>query len=582
MILIYDVYKVGKAIRDIMENDEMDSMLNPETPANITHVLAIDLIQEGDVVKYKGISSSEYNQDDAKKFLLRKASSNGPNYGPSAQLTVDEKTLTKKIAAWFRDAKDETQNTEMKKIFSEIYEVIIKNKKEILREINEQKPKGKKVQILLTVSLNNQFPLYVEMFFKYYSQKIKRKIIGEENHKGTCCLCGENDVSLVPKVDIFKFYTLDKPGFISGGFSERDIWRNCPICISCEPILREGKKFMLEYLKFRFSGFDYYVIPSTTCNDDTQESLIGIMIDKISQKSFKLQEESNKDFESLCNDMFEELSNERDIKSFRIIFFKKDNSAERILLDMKDIFPSRFAVLYSAKYMMEEIFEELTKEKFSFRYFRQFLSKTDPSSKVNDLDANFLALMQAIFIKKRISLEILLPHYMRNIRRAFLNEEYFFHNVLRSWIGIKYLQEIGCIKYKEDEGYVNEKIEKLLEPYDIGLNTNLKKALMLIGVLAQKVMNIQAKNLNGSTPFTKKLKDFRLRRADVQGLFAEEIKIMQQYESFSKSSKLIAEAVTELIIKSDAEWTLSVDEINFYIAGGLVLSNKIYEGLKEE
>lgn len=578
--MLYDIYRVGKVISG-MEQTGMDPMLVPETLSNITNVLTLNFKQEEASVQYRGVNCSEYSREGAEKFLLRKASANGPNYGPSAQLTENEKTLMKKTAAWFKEAASEGEEASQK-IFLKIFELITENKEAIIEEMKEQRPTDKKAKVLLTVRIDGRFPGEEERFFTYYSKKVRNKLIGKENHTGTCCLCGSKDIALLPKVDVFKFYTLDKPGFISGGFSEDDVWRNCPVCITCEPVLREGKKFMLEHLKFRFSGFEYYIIPSSTCSDEKQEVLLGSMLDRISQKSFSFKKESGKDFEGLCNDIFEELSEESDINSFRIIFFKKENAAERILLDMKDIFPSRFSLLYSVKYKVERTYGELIKEKFGFRYFRQYLSKTEPLSRGNDLDAVFLALMHAVFTRQIISMDILLPHYMRSIRRAFLNGEYFFHTVMRAWIGIKYLQEIGCMKYKKEEFPMDEKLQKTLEPYDIGLDTKLKKALFLTGVLAQKVMNIQARNLNGATPFTKNFKDFRLRITDVQRLITEEIKLMQQYERYSKVSESIAQGAMSLFFESDSKKVISVDEINFYIAGGVVLSDKIYEQLKEE
>ncbi len=581
--MIYDVYRVGKAISGFGDT-EMDPMLLPDTPKNITNVIWLRFAKEGSEVNYKGVEVLDYNQDNPEKYLLRKASANGANYGPCAQLTEVDKTLVKKIAQWFKDAGTDTEDSEGALFFLGIYEYIIIHKDELVTEISTIMPKGKGVQNIICIKLDEQYPLDVDIVFDYYSKKIRRKIIGKDSHTGSCCLCGKKNVSLLPKVEVFKFYTTDKPGFINGGFSEENIWRNCPVCISCEPILREGKKYVLNNLQYKFFGHDYYLIPSSTCNEDMQELLVD-KLEGIKNKSFSFKETANDEFSSLSGDIFEELAEEDDINSYRILFFKKDHAAERIILDIKDIFPSRFAALYAGKYVVDGIYEELVGEKFSFRYFRYYLSKTEPSSKTYDLDSDFLTLTQAIFMKETILLNTLLPHYMRNIRRAFLKDDHVYHTTLRAWIGIKYLQEIGCIHNNKGEASMDEKLEKILEPYDIGLdtkNTKIKKALVLTGALAQKVMNIQSEELNGSTPFFTRLKGLKLRSTDVKGLLSEAFEKMNAYNSYSNASRLIMENTMELIFESEPVWNLSTDEINFYIAGGMALSKKIYGGLKEE
>ncbi|MDW5298887.1 MAG: TIGR02556 family CRISPR-associated protein [Sedimentibacter sp.] len=573
--MLYDVYRVGKAI--CKTNNSDDKLLVPETPRNITNVISLCFKRRGEEVIYTGIDITDYNVDMAHKYLLRTGSSRGTNHGPSAQLTEVDKTLKIKIAAWFKDLQSEKSDENDQNLISQIYQLISDNQKKMEDYINENMPKGKGIKNLLTVKVDGKFPADVELFYQCYSDKIRRKLIGEDNHKGTCCLCGKKSVYLLPKVDVFKFYTLDKPGFISGGFQKEDIWRNCPVCISCEPILREGKKYMLENLGFNFYGLRYYLIPSSTFNQDLQGILVDLL-ENISAKSFSFKEGAAKEIDSLSDDIFDELAEYRDVNSFRIIFFFKKQSAERILLDIKDIFPSRFRELYSAKYKIEEIYNSIIDEKFNFSYFREFLSKSDNKMNKNDLDNNFLSLTKDIFTGEKLSIETLLPHYMRNIRHAFLNDEKFYATTLHAWIGVNYLYEIGCMDYRR-ENFMEGNLKEMLSPYSAGLDTDVKRALVLTGVLVRKVMNIQAKELNGSTHFTSKLKGLKMRQSDVQGLISETVNKMNEYNSYSKASREIVTAISEFIFKSPTDWKLSIDEINFYIVGGMSLSKKIYDGL---
>lgn len=578
--MLYDVYRVGKAISNFSEGT--DVFYAPETPGDITHVISLCFERKGEEVIYTGVDINDYMVNRAEKYLLRSGSARGTNYGPSAQLTEADKTLNVKILPWFKTAKSKTIKKEEKQygLIPQIYQLLVQNQKEIEDYINKNMPKGKGIKNLLTVKLDDKFPADINEFYQLYCDKIRKKLIGKEKYKGTCCLCGKENVDLLPKVDVFKFYTFDKPGYISGGLQEDDVWRNCPVCISCEPILREGKKYMVNHLGFNFYGHRYYLIPSSTCNQDIQELLVD-SLENISNKSFSFKKVAENKIDSLSDDIFEDLAEYSDINSFRIIFFKRENSAERILLDIKDIFPSRFKELYSAKYRIETAYNNMIDEKFNFSFFREFLRKTDKNMRDNDLDNNFLSLTKDIFTGEKLSIHTLLPHYMRKIRYAFVNDERFYTTTLHAWIGINYLYGIGCIDYGRED-FMDDQLQKILSPYSAGLDTNIKKALVLTGALAKKVTNIQSRELNGSTPFESKLKGLKMRQTDVQGLISEAINKMMEYKSFSKSSEKIANTAIKLILETNPKWELSTDEINFYIAGGMTLSKELYNGLKEE
>ena len=82
---------------------------------------------------------------------------------------------------------------------------------------------------------------------------------------GECSICGvENtEVSGLLQIPQFKFYTLDKPGSVSGGFDPTMAWRNFPACRECaEKIDFAGERVKKE-LAFDYYGFKYLFLPST-------------------------------------------------------------------------------------------------------------------------------------------------------------------------------------------------------------------------------------------------------------------------------------------------------------------------------
>lgn len=124
-------------------------------------------------------------------------------------------------------------------------------------------------------------------------------------------------------------------------------------------------------------------------------------------------------------------------------------------------------------------------------------------------------------------------------------------------------------------------MEEFFENYQMGLDTNVKKALVLIGALIQKVMNIQYREIS-SSPFTKQLKSLRLREEEIKGIVAQAINKMQEYECYSKKSQEIVKEISRLLLASQNNWRMSVDEMNFYIVAGMALQKEIYGKEEEE
>lgn len=584
--MIYDIYQIGKSTSDQGQDGDMEALYKTDSISDINYILSIDFVFSNEVLAYQGISIIEHNPNlNSDRYLLRKGGANGPNYGPSAKKTEYPKTVEKKLLAWFKDAakamSDDDQDGKMMQLIADYMQ---ENLSSLCEDLQAKEPADKKAKILLTIKVNEKYPQDIPAFFACYKSIVEKKVVGEgEELKGTCCLCKAQEQKLIPAVNVFKFYTKDKPGFISGGFQEDMFWRNCPVCTDCEPILRKGKQYMLDHLRFRFYGLDYYILPSTTQYHTTKE--LTAILDEIDHRRFSFQKAAEDEVRSADEEFLDYLKEESDIHSFRIVFFKQENSAERILLDMKDIFPSRFKELYDARNMVKGMFEAVSKQSFNFRFYRDFLSKTEKGMRNNDLDALFLTLTQAIFLKEKIGLEVLLPHYLREIRSAFLEDSYFRNTVLKALIGIRYLQEICCMEKRGVEKVMekrDEKIASFLAQYDTGFDTPLIQMLVLAGVLVQKVLNIQAYNLNGATPFVNRLKGFKMRQDDVMGLLKEGVSKMREYDSFSVESKKLYGEISRLIGNVPSVWPITTDKINFYISAGMALADECYEMMKEE
>lgn len=580
--MIYDVYRIGKAVRSDADHNS-DALYITDGMSDIKYVISIDFSWEPDRAEYRGIDIVEFNKNlDSDKYLLRKAGSNGPNFGPTAKVSDFQKTVEKKLKAWFKDnAKKGDEPAH--RFFGQINQAFEEKLALIYSDLEAKTPADKKAKLLLTVKINDQYPMENAYIFECYKKMVEDKVVGDDPGMiGTCCLCRRESVKMVSAVNVFKFYTKDKPGFISGGFDEALFWRNCPVCTECEPILREGKQYMQEHLRFKFSGLDYYLLPSTIQIHTTKE--LTELLEDIQHKKFSFEATAQRELTNVQSDFFDYLKDESDINSFRIIFLKQDKAAERILLDIKDIFPSRFNELYLAKHTVNNVFGNVNSQPFGFYHFWYFLSKSEKNMRINDLFSLYLEVIQAIFIREKIQLEALMPHFMREIRYAFNNKVNFEHTVIKAAMAIRYLQEVGCIKKREAAQMSenrNTKIKEFLDRYQAGCDTELKQALVLTGCLIQKVLNIQAFDLNGATPFESQLKGFKMRQDDVFRVLTEAREKMKEYKSYSMASQAVVEEIGRLLFCSPANWPITSEKINFYISYGMPLMNELYQSLDE-
>lgn len=581
--MLYDVYQIGVSRGSASDQSNLKRLYRTDSTKNLDYVLSINFECRDKEAAYTGVEIAEISHRAGEKYLLRKDASNGPNFGPAAIKVEYQKTVEKKLLPWFQNAKkllEAEKKPDSAEVMGRIGALIHENLHKICGDLQAADTGDKKSSVLIIVKLNGKLPYDCEEILYCYKKMIEDKVIGAGDQEGICCLCKEKK-RLIDGVNVFKFYTKDKPGFILGGCRDEVFWRNCPVCPDCEPILREGKKYMTEHLKFRFYGLDYYILPSTL-RSETNEELLELLAD-LNEKQFSFKSTSVDAFHTLNEDIFDHLKDQEDISSFHILFLRQEQSAERILLDMKDIYPSRFQELYRAKEKIKPLLREFTDEGFGFGFYRSFLLKTEKEMRNTDLDKLFLSLTQAVFLKEPFKMDLLLPHYLREIRNALHDGNGFDSVVTKAWFGVRYLYEIGCLHYQEerDEQMKDEKIREFMQQYDAGLDTGVKQSLFLTGAFIMKVLHIQAYNLNGAKPFMSHLKELKLRQEDVEGVLKDAYNKMLEYDSFSKESQRILDEIYHLQFQQ-GKWPLSTNQINYYIAGGMRLMPQLYAVLEED
>lgn len=114
----------------------------------------------------------------------------------------------------------------------------------------------------------------------------------------------------------------------------------------------------------------------------------------------------------------------------------------------------------------------------------------------------------------------------------------------------------------------------MFNKYSKSLNTPEKRGIFLLGVLTQMLLNKQYSERE-SKPFMKKLKSLKMDEKDIKSLLPEVQNKLEEYDAFDKGKKLIAQEASNYLLQAGDGWKMSVDEINFYFACGMNMSEEI-------
>lgn len=579
--------------------------------------------------------------DERKKglYLYKKDASKGTTAVPctpfnyesqkkdkSQKRQEDKKVTTsqRKIVGWIKKCKEVNVNdlasflaglqssvniselAESRNLLDKVH-LILSNKEEAIAQLISSKYEAftkaqQKAGVFLSLKVNGKYVGEYKICRDCVSYFEREKEKESENH-GNCALCGQHG-TVMGNVSVFKFYVIDKPGFIMGGFKEKDAWKNFPVCKNCKQNMERGKQWLENNSKFKFYGLSYYLIPELTIHDD---QLFKKVVDIISEgrKQIKLGQIERKIITNDENEILDYVSNERDYLTLNFLFLKRDQSAERILLLIEDVFPSRIRKIFEAKKHVDDLF----KTDYKFNKIRVFFSKL-PYSESYKSDTNqqdereepksvgeesesvgkgkfekyFLDVVDHVFKGTPISFQFLAKFFMLRIRHEFLNNREFIKALWRVTDAIMdtiFFNKVGVLSFKE-ESMQQSLFTPIFENYAKVLDTPVKRGIFLLGALTQRLLikQIKEKRDKGEEdpkpPFLKKLKGLRMNEQDIKGLLPAVQNKLEEYNGFQRAERIIATEATHYLLQDD-NWKLSTDEINFYFVCGMNLSEKVSE-----
>jgi len=574
--MIEAIKEIGEIIIQREKKDQMEIMVeDPNISGKYTQVVTIILEKRGNQVSFEEVDREEYDSSKKMRYLYRSGAANGPDFSPTAKLTEPQKTFTNKILGWANRVlqKNADLSLEEKELLHSLKRELEANRDRIIGEIQkirEEIPRKEGIFITLKLRDGNEeyYPGDIPLFRKIFTLGVQGGNKKRGGQFAACSICNEKkDVILGDGV--YSFFTIDKPGFITGGFREEVAWKNFPICLDCKQALEEGKKYLEANLTFNFAGLRYQLIPKFIMGkENVAQDILDLFTD--SPKLFSLKKENRDRFLGDEQEILPLLSQAQDNLTLNFLFLLKQQSAERILAFIEDVFPSHLKEIFEAKDEIDRAFQQ----NFTFRTVRNFFSKSDPAKRDNDLDGYFLDLVDRVFKGRPVDYDFILRFLMNKIRSSFVNDQYFGPTTIEGVMVVNFLERMKLIKME-----VMAMDERLFDPlfkkYGATFETPLKRGLFLLGALTQLLLRVQYNRRESTPPFLKNLKGLRMDERDFLGLLPRVENKLQEYDSFDQGKQKLAREAAHYLLEAGNNWKMSTDEMNFYFVAGMNLLSEV-------
>lgn len=614
--------KIGRWVgsRESTTGSIMDFVENPNAKGNIQKVITILIEQHKGEYRFNAVEVEEFREKYLAKYLYRRGSSNGPDITPTSKFAGDmAKTFRKKILQSVSKIKKEGENfglnaDELEKI-KQLYAVLSLEETNILEKLEKRAAELEKNEgvIITLVFIKDGVQHYIgdlPCFQKVLRNKAREKYYRRHSkkalgHDQQCFVCQQKRAEVYGFVNTYNFYTVDKPGFVSGGFKQKDAWKNYPVCFQCATNLELGKKYLYENLRFNFYGFQYLLIPkffSDKVMADALEALEDIFEHRAAEMiRAGFEERYITRLTNAEEEIFDLIKEEKDNVSFDLLFFREKQAAFNILLHIEDILPSRFNKLFAVKTRLDaiDIFRKEISRKdgkrllfFNFKVLRNFFPYV---SKTRSYDKHFLELAGKIFSLRPIDYHFIIKAIARKIRSRFVKNENTKIDCLAGYLLLNYLADLKVLSkggvlmevqpieelkagFGSPETGISEKIGLFFKVHSGFFDSADKKACFLVGLLVQKLLNIQWHDKN-ATPFRSKLQGLRLTEPLLKQLY---YKAQSKLEDYKKNYyRELESIIAQYMVASGPKWHLTNDEISFYFTMGMNLAD-LFKAQKED
>ncbi|MGC9513844.1 MAG: TIGR02556 family CRISPR-associated protein [Fidelibacterota bacterium] len=611
--MIHAMKEIGKFLSaQNQQQNPLDTLVEDASDqGRYPHLIMIRYEKTGGSWQYHDVQYKPLTSGMKLKILYKRGASNGPDLTPTCKITDLKKTFPNKYVSWFKtyhthDAFDE----ESRQMIRELYDATKNQEETIFQDIQTnldeiQDGKGTVITPVFVKNDSSQKYLGDLSFFqdflldttlkKFRYSKAAKTYSFEKNK--VCAICGEKAPEVFGFFTDLKFYNLDKPGMVTGGFDHKNAWKNYPVCKSCAFDVRTGFTYICDQLDFRFYGHRYYFIPKI--NNPARYEEILTALETYKEQSFK-----EKDVHRITNDehdLFNHVKDFRDNLTFDLLFYERpQKDVLRILLLIEDVLPSRISTLIKKKTWVDslDVFKNWTGKDgmplitFNFGIVRNFFPNTP---KEGNYDKAFLEITQKIFHGRRLDKQLILNRIMNKIRSEFIGTDHTTNtqnpekfDVLKGFMLLLYLTALNLFDKQSEVSMTDEimnfpeiqtkeefpkKLDAFFHQFGNFFPDPARKATFLLGVLTRFLLNIQSREKGGATPFRSKLKGLKMNAYDLIGLFPEIIEKLEQYKKnyYGPLETYISKTLLEAGHYSG--WRIPLDELNFLFVLGMNLSS---------
>jgi CRISPR-associated protein Csh1 len=417
--------------------------------------------------------------------------------------------------------------------------------------------------------------------------KSEKYNVKSQGYNNRCSICLEEKPLLYGFASPFKYFTVDKPGMVSGFFKQENTWKNYPICSDCSLPFELGRDYISQNLQGYFYGRPFYMIPKLLLGGD--EKLLGNLLKRLNDLYQEMSVAKAQKMERSEDKIMELVAQEEDLFSLNLMFFEEDSKTKaiKIKLLLEEVVPSRFRKLFVEvpkiinQHPLYDKAITVKKEKkdlnFNFGILKGFF------------DDDFLGLVQKVFDGKPISREVVFSKFMEVIRANYNKSqtsddfvEPLAWTVLKAHLALRYLQHLNLLHYqnytymdtfeqtktKSNSGFNHSKFTDFVRQNPDFFDSEIKVGVFGLGILVKYTMSKQYREL-GSTPFEKKLKGFDLSLNDLCRVYVEAKEKLTQYDMYNAYPELREQVLPKFILNKHNPDNVSKNELSLYFVAGL-------------
>lgn len=604
-IMIHQFVELGEFYREAegVDNDLAQFAQDPEQAFRSRTVVVIVFSLTG----YEGVQLEEYAPTHRLWYLFRPGPSNGyeptataamPRWNPDTGDDFEKnvlKKLTKRIAKSAEAALKFAQNVpEWERDALAAFSRVGESASKIVSDIAAKNldPKGGGVLTVAWRMADGQ--LHRVGNLEAFKQSLvaagrcsasTMRTVGESSGVGQCSICGVADISVsgLLRIEPFKFYTVDKPGAVSGGFDSTQAWRNFPVCSACSQRAQFSGERLKKNLTFNYYGFQYLVLPSVVQPNPT---IAHELLDRLCAARV------NRSAAARLTDAEDELlwavAQEQNVLQLDLVFYDPRGRSFRPVLHVSGLLPSAFRALFNARdrvdahpWLQPGNKGSLLQKPYSFGLLRQILPE--------GFDRDFLEATRAALLRRDFGEQTLIRIGMQLVRQDSLQSGRWQQRLGCLFASLQFFRELTS----KVEGEANmtvqfgdspqaNRVRRILSESNGALRDNPEaQAAFLTGSCCRRIEQIQDRSL-GSAPFREKYKGLRLSQKALRQLFVDASAKAQAYEDDEHIVSNLLTCTAEAFRACAEAWQLTSDEISFYFALGLSLAGRLAKGSEDQ